>query len=195
MRAITDVELFVLPADDVRDADAALVPDGDAPARGRCSSACATARPSSANGERLLALGSLSAGLTHELNNPAAAAVRATAVLRDRVAGMRHKLALIADGRLDGRRLHELVELQEAAVKQAANAPKLSAMEASDAEDALGRLARRARRRRRPGTWRPTLVAGGVDVAWLDSIAGRGRAGRTWSRPCAGSPTRSTPSC
>ena len=37
--------------------------------------------------ERLLALGSLSAGLTHELNNPAAAAVRATAALRERVAG------------------------------------------------------------------------------------------------------------
>ena len=35
--------------------------------------------------ERLLALGSLSAGLTHELNNPAAAAVRATSTLRDRV--------------------------------------------------------------------------------------------------------------
>ena len=32
--------------------------------------------------ERLLALGALSAGLTHELNNPAAAAVRATAGLR-----------------------------------------------------------------------------------------------------------------
>ncbi|MBE7163458.1 MAG: cyclic nucleotide-binding domain-containing protein, partial [Williamsia herbipolensis] len=39
--------------------------------------------------ERLLALGSLSAGLTHELNNPAAAAVRATSSLRERVAGMR----------------------------------------------------------------------------------------------------------
>jgi len=37
--------------------------------------------------ERLLALGSLSAGLTHELNNPAAAAVRATSALRERVAG------------------------------------------------------------------------------------------------------------
>ena len=46
--------------------------------------------------ERLLALGSLSAGLTHELNNPAAAAVRATSSLRDRVAGMRHKQGQIA---------------------------------------------------------------------------------------------------
>ena len=51
--------------------------------------------------ERLLALGSLSAGLTHELNNPAAAAVRATSTLRDRVAGMRHKLRLVASGRFD----------------------------------------------------------------------------------------------
>ena len=41
--------------------------------------------------ERLLALGSLSAGLTHELNNPAAAAVRATSTLRERVAGMRQQ--------------------------------------------------------------------------------------------------------
>ena len=39
--------------------------------------------------ERLLALGSLSAGLTHELNNPAAAAVRATATLRESVAKSR----------------------------------------------------------------------------------------------------------
>ena len=36
--------------------------------------------------ERLLALGSLSAGLTHELNNPAGAGVRAAAELRERVA-------------------------------------------------------------------------------------------------------------
>ena len=49
--------------------------------------------------ERLLALGSLSAGLTHELNNPASAAVRATSALRDRVAGMRHKLGMIVAGK------------------------------------------------------------------------------------------------
>ena len=35
--------------------------------------------------ERLLALGKLSAGLTHELNNPAAAAGRAADALRDKV--------------------------------------------------------------------------------------------------------------
>ena len=50
--------------------------------------------------ERLLALGKLTAGLTHELNNPAAAAARATASLQERFAGMRHKLALLADGRI-----------------------------------------------------------------------------------------------
>ena len=43
--------------------------------------------------ERLLSLGRLAAGLTHELNNPAAAAVRATASLRERVSKMRGKLA------------------------------------------------------------------------------------------------------
>lgn len=121
--------------------------------------------------ERLLALGSLSAGLTHELNNPASAAVRATSALRGRIAGMRHKLAMIADGRIDGTRLSQMVDLQELAVKRVAEAPNLTPMQTSDAEDALADW---LDERGIVGAWEiaPTLVAGGVDPEWLEQMAG-----------------------
>ncbi|MYS13428.1 histidine kinase, partial [Streptomyces sp. SID4982] len=73
--------------------------------------------------ERLLALGSLSAGLTHELNNPAAAAVRATSSLRERVARMRRKLALLAEGPFSRDALASLIEIQERTAERVAKAP------------------------------------------------------------------------
>jgi signal transduction histidine kinase len=87
--------------------------------------------------ERLLALGKLTAGLTHELNNPAAAAARATAALRDRFAGMRHKLALLSEDKIDGEMLRSLTGLQEEFVARIAGTPELSALERSDLEDGL----------------------------------------------------------
>ncbi|HXA34063.1 MAG TPA: ATP-binding protein [Acidimicrobiales bacterium] len=87
--------------------------------------------------EHLLALGSLSAGLTHELNNPAAAAVRATSSLRDRLTDMRRTLATIASG-IDPRTLASLVRLEEEAIEGVHTAPQLSPMETSDLEDRLG---------------------------------------------------------
>jgi CRP-like cAMP-binding protein len=72
--------------------------------------------------EHLAQLGTLSANLAHELNNPAAATVRATAQLRERVAGMRNKLAMIAATDFDRAAIVQLVELQERAV--AASAPR-----------------------------------------------------------------------
>ncbi len=88
--------------------------------------------------ERLLAMGKLTAGLTHELNNPAAAAARATDALRNRFAGMRHKLALLAGGSVDGSMLRALTELQEEFVARIPEARDLTALERSDLEDALG---------------------------------------------------------
>ena len=88
--------------------------------------------------ERLLAMGKLTAGLTHELNNPAAAASRAADALRDRFAGMRHKLAMLADGKLDGEVLRSLTGLQEEFVARVATARDLTALERSDLEDGLG---------------------------------------------------------
>jgi signal transduction histidine kinase len=70
--------------------------------------------------ERLLSLGRLSAGLTHELNNPATAAVRATAALRENVSKIRRKLAHLATADVDPKALMALTELQEAAVERAA---------------------------------------------------------------------------
>jgi len=87
--------------------------------------------------ERLLALGKLTAGLTHELNNPAAAAARATDALRERFAGMRHKLAMLSEGKLDGAVLRSLTGLQEEFVGRVGSARELSAMERSDREDRL----------------------------------------------------------
>ncbi len=120
--------------------------------------------------ERLLALGSLSAGLTHELNNPAAAAVRATASLRERVAGMRHKLGMIAGGRWDRTTLETLIRLQEEAADRVPKAQALSPMEASDREDVITDWLDDHSVR---DGWdmAPTLVAAGLDVAWLEHVS------------------------
>ncbi len=119
--------------------------------------------------ERLLALGSLSAGLTHELNNPAAAAVRAVSSLRERVSAMRQKLAKLADGRIDASRLHQIVELQDIAVERAAKAPELSPIERSDAEDAMADW---FDEHRIVGGWdlAPLLVSAGLDIEWAQGI-------------------------
>ncbi|MFD7861994.1 ATP-binding protein [Streptomyces sp. NPDC057682] len=170
LRAVTDTEFFVLPAEDFAHAVRTWFPMALHLLEGlffgtRAANAVVSER------ERLLALAALSAGLTHELNNPAAAAVRATAALRERVAGMRHKLALIADGRLDGSELHRLVELQDEAVRRAGAAPPLSALAAADAED---EVADWLEEHGVTGGWElaPTLVSADIGTGWLEAAAG-----------------------
>jgi signal transduction histidine kinase len=119
--------------------------------------------------ERLLALGSLTAGLTHELNNPAAAAVRATASLRERVAGMRGKLRLLAAGKYERASLESIIELQQRAVEKVAKAPKLDPLATSDAEDELSDWLEDHGIR---DGWQlaPTYVQAGLTAEWLDRV-------------------------
>jgi signal transduction histidine kinase len=120
--------------------------------------------------ERLLALGQLSAGLTHELNNPAAAAARAAAALRERVALMRHKLGTVAAAHWDSAMLDTLVRLQEEAVARVATAPRLGVLEAADREDSLVDWLDEHGVDR---TWElaPPFAQTGLDAAWLDAVA------------------------
>jgi signal transduction histidine kinase len=120
--------------------------------------------------ERLLALGSLSAGLTHELNNPASAAVRATSALRERVAGMRAKLGQIAAGPAEREALVSLIGFQEQAVERVCHAKALGPLEASDREDEIT-------------DWlddhgvtegwdlAAIFTQGGIDTEWLGQVA------------------------
>jgi len=120
--------------------------------------------------QQLLALGALSAGLTHELNNPAAAAVRATSALRDRVTGMRHKLAMLAKEELDPGLLELLVDVQEEAVQAVVEAPKLTALEESEREDALNDW---LDEHQVPNGWElaPIFVGAGTTPEFLDKVA------------------------
>jgi signal transduction histidine kinase len=120
--------------------------------------------------ERLLSLGRLSAGLTHELNNPAAAAVRATSALRERVAKMRSKLSALASGQIDPDVLVRFAAAQGDAIERKAKAPELSTVQTADAEDELGDW---LDERGVTSSWdiAPILVSAGLDVPWLAELA------------------------
>jgi signal transduction histidine kinase len=92
------------------------------------------------NRERLAALGTMSAGLAHELNNPASAAKRAAAELADTLQVLSSTVGLLVESGVERDQAAELVGLQREAAAAAATQgaqPARSALDAADAEDAL----------------------------------------------------------
>jgi signal transduction histidine kinase len=120
--------------------------------------------------ERLLALGSLSAGLTHELNNPAAAAVRAAASLREANDVTRRTLLAVSNENPTESGLASLVLIQESVLRVVpVSPPPTSSGIARDEDAVLDWLD--ARSVERGWEYAPVLAQAGVDQEWLEVLA------------------------
>ncbi|BBY73299.1 histidine kinase [Mycolicibacterium parafortuitum] len=121
--------------------------------------------------EKLLALGQLSAGLTHQLNNPAGATARAVADLREGVGKMRHKLAMLADGKFTPEALRVLVSIQDEVAEQVAKSKTqdLTALETADREDQIGDWLE-SHGISAAWDYAPSFVEAGLDVDWLERV-------------------------
>ena len=122
------------------------------------------------NRERLAALGTMAAGLAHELNNPAAAARRAAADLADAVDVVTATLHGFVEAGIERDTAAELVALHQEALARAAGREPLDALDAADAED---ELLERLEALGVPEPWRiaEPLATAGADEEWLDRVA------------------------
>ena len=169
LRAVSDCRFWVLPAADFGQAVREWFPMATHMLEGFAVQGMGSQQTVSTR-ERLVALGTVTAGLTHELNNPATAATRATASLRERLAGLWDELAALAGAGVDAAQLAALADLVAEAAAGRDGHPPPSALEASDREDELGGW---LEDHDVEGAWElaPPLVAAGVDSTWLERVA------------------------
>src|SRR3982751_6859399 len=90
-----------------------------------------------ASREHLTSLGTMAAGLAHELNNPAAAARRAASDLVDAVEMNNHALRTFVESGIERVDAQKLLALQAEALERCGAREALDALDASDAVDAM----------------------------------------------------------
>ena len=122
------------------------------------------------NRERLASLGTMAAGLAHELNNPASAARRAASDLADALDVLASTIGLFVESGVERAQAEELVTLQHEAMERASARDSLSALDAADKEDELLEALERLNVSE-PWRLSEPLVAAGIDAEWLDRLA------------------------
>ena len=117
--------------------------------------------------ESLITLGTLSAGLAHEINNPAAAASRAVNALEAACQTLLSSLGQLAEGEISARQFSTLDTLRRQIEPQPAARDPLAL---ADDEEALASW---LSSHGISGEWMiaPPLAAAGVDVTWCEQAA------------------------
>jgi signal transduction histidine kinase len=121
------------------------------------------------NRERLTSLGTMAAGLAHELNNPAAAARWAAAQMAEALEVLSTTIARFVESGIERDTAEKLLALQREAHERAAQQTALGALDAADAEDAM---LERLDELEIPEAWKlvEPLVSAGLDRDWLDRV-------------------------
>jgi signal transduction histidine kinase len=120
--------------------------------------------------EKLASLGTMAAGLAHELNNPAAAARRAAAHLQETTNQVQRFLCRLTRA-LDHEQLKYLVAALQIVLERALTTSTLSHLERSDRAEKMSLW---LENHGVAAAWElaPTLVSADVDTVWLEETVG-----------------------
>ena len=120
--------------------------------------------------EKLTALGKMSAGLAHELNNPAAAAGRAAAQMRDTLTTLQTLALAVGTSGLDAAQRAGLAQFAQDASTGAQNALPGDTLARSDQEESVADWLE-AHHVDDPWCLAPALVEAGIGIPRLDDLA------------------------